>query len=103
MAKGFYISKPLGILVIILGVAAVCTIIALSVVYAQEKNKNTGSSTENPTATATATTTAATTLDQSKPWPSSIAPGRAQIRICKEDGGRSEAPAGSGRWAGPHR
>lgn len=68
MAKGFYISKPLGILVIILGVAAVCTIIALSVVYAQEKNKNTGSSTENPTATATATTTAATTLDQSKPW-----------------------------------
>ncbi|XP_040498731.1 aminopeptidase N [Ursus maritimus] len=66
MAKGFYISKPLGILVIILGVAAVCTIIALSVVYAQEKNKNTGSSTESPTATAT--TTAATTLDQSKPW-----------------------------------
>uniref|UniRef100_A0A452QX14 Aminopeptidase n=1 Tax=Ursus americanus TaxID=9643 RepID=A0A452QX14_URSAM len=66
MAKGFYISKPLGILVIILGVAAVCTIIALSVVYAQEKNKNTGSSTESPMATAT--TTAATTLDQSKPW-----------------------------------
>uniref|UniRef100_A0A452TQJ8 Aminopeptidase n=1 Tax=Ursus maritimus TaxID=29073 RepID=A0A452TQJ8_URSMA len=66
MAKGFYISKPLGILVIILGVAAMCTIIALSVVYAQEKNKNTGSSTESPTATAT--TTAATTLDQSKPW-----------------------------------
>ncbi|XP_021536217.1 aminopeptidase N [Neomonachus schauinslandi] len=69
MAKGFYISKALGIPVIILGVAAVCTIIALSVVYAQEKNKNTGSSTAVPTKpTATAATTTATTLDQSKPW-----------------------------------
>ncbi|XP_059035982.1 aminopeptidase N isoform X2 [Mustela lutreola] len=82
MAKGFYISKALGILFIILGVAAACTIIALSVVYAQEKNKNTGSSADgsptsptsptspmNPTApTTTGSTTAATTLDQSKPW-----------------------------------
>ncbi|XP_004398356.1 PREDICTED: aminopeptidase N [Odobenus rosmarus divergens] len=77
MAKGFYISKTLGILLIILGVAAVCTIIALSVVYAQEKNKNTGSSTEGPTTVPTAgptkpmtttATTTATTLDQSKPW-----------------------------------
>ncbi|XP_006740755.1 aminopeptidase N [Leptonychotes weddellii] len=66
MAKGFYISKALGILGIILGVAAVCTIIALSVVYAQEKNKNTGSSTA--TAATTTATTTATTLDQSKPW-----------------------------------
>ncbi|XP_035925811.1 aminopeptidase N [Halichoerus grypus] len=76
MAKGFYISKTVGILVIILGVAAMCSIIALSVVYAQEKNKNTGSSTADPTkptataatTTATAATTTATTLDQSKPW-----------------------------------
>ncbi|XP_022366845.1 aminopeptidase N isoform X1 [Enhydra lutris kenyoni] len=76
MAKGFYISKALGILFIILGVAAACTIIALSVVYAQEKNKNTGSSADGSTAspmtptapTATGSTTAATTLDQTKPW-----------------------------------
>lgn len=65
MAKGFYISKTLGILGIILGVAAVCTIIALSVVYAQEKNKNAESSAETPTSPSTTVTT---TLDQSKPW-----------------------------------
>ncbi|XP_005885265.1 PREDICTED: aminopeptidase N [Myotis brandtii] len=72
MAKGFYISKALGILGIVLGVAAACTIIALSVVYAQEKNKNAELSAQvtttldpsKPTVTATPTTT----LDQSKPW-----------------------------------
>lgn len=72
MAKGFYISKTLGILGILLGVAAVCTIIALSVVYAQEKNKNAESSAEAPspstTVTTTVDTTVTTTLDQSKPW-----------------------------------
>ncbi|XP_058521574.1 aminopeptidase N isoform X1 [Ochotona princeps] len=70
MAKGFYISKSLGILGIFLGVAAVCTIVALSVVYAQEKSKN---SAESPSATTTTTTTATTappspTVDQSLPW-----------------------------------
>ncbi|XP_003788672.1 aminopeptidase N [Otolemur garnettii] len=64
MAKGFYISKSLGILGILLGVAALCTIIALSVVYAQEKNRNIESATVSPTPTPTL----ATTLDQSKPW-----------------------------------
>uniref|UniRef100_A0ABM5EX44 Aminopeptidase N n=1 Tax=Pogona vitticeps TaxID=103695 RepID=A0ABM5EX44_9SAUR len=39
MAKGFFISKNLGIGFIVLGLAAVATIIALSVVYAQEKQK----------------------------------------------------------------
>ncbi|XP_040349594.1 aminopeptidase N [Herpailurus yagouaroundi] len=69
MAKGFYISKPVGILAILLGVAAVCTIIALSVVYSQEKNRSTESSTAASTAAPTGpTTTVATTLDQSKPW-----------------------------------
>ncbi|XP_057579852.1 aminopeptidase N [Hippopotamus amphibius kiboko] len=65
MAKGFYISKALGILGILLGVAAVATIIALSVVYSQEKNKNAERATVAPTSP---TTTVATTLDQSKPW-----------------------------------
>uniref|UniRef100_A0A8C3WP81 Aminopeptidase n=1 Tax=Catagonus wagneri TaxID=51154 RepID=A0A8C3WP81_9CETA len=67
MAKGFYISKALGILGILLGVAAVATIIALSVVYAQEKSKNAERAPDGPTAPSI-TTTAATTLDQSKPW-----------------------------------
>ncbi|KAM5293329.1 aminopeptidase N [Ctenodactylus gundi] len=69
MAKGFYISKPLGILGILLGVAAVCTIVALSVVYAQEKNKNA----ENSAATAqppsaTTTTPDPTIPDPTLPW-----------------------------------
>ncbi|NXD38241.1 AMPN Aminopeptidase, partial [Copsychus sechellarum] len=41
MAAGFFISKTVGIVAIVLGVGAVATIIALSVVYAQEKNKAT--------------------------------------------------------------
>uniref|UniRef100_A0A8D0HNN1 Aminopeptidase n=1 Tax=Sphenodon punctatus TaxID=8508 RepID=A0A8D0HNN1_SPHPU len=40
MGKGFFISKSLGIVSIVLGVGAVATIIALSVVYAQEKSRN---------------------------------------------------------------
>ncbi|KTF93522.1 hypothetical protein cypCar_00036697 [Cyprinus carpio] len=40
MGKGFYISKPLGIVLFGLGAGAVLTIFALSVVYAQEKWKN---------------------------------------------------------------
>ncbi|XP_058150673.1 aminopeptidase N [Dasypus novemcinctus] len=67
MAKGFYISKPLGILGIFLGVAAVATIIALSVVYSQEKNRNAESSgSGNPTAAPTGTP--GTTVDPSLPW-----------------------------------
>jgi hypothetical protein len=48
MAKGFYISKSLGILGLLLAVAALCTIVALSVVYAQEKNKNAENSSTAP-------------------------------------------------------
>ncbi|XP_074210021.1 aminopeptidase N [Camelus bactrianus] len=70
MGKGFYISKALGILGILLGVVAVATIIALSVVYAQEKNKNAECATVAPSTTPSTTpsTSSATTLDQSKPW-----------------------------------
>ncbi|XP_055479167.1 LOW QUALITY PROTEIN: aminopeptidase N [Psammomys obesus] len=69
MAKGFYISKTLGILGILLGVAAVCTIVALSVVYAQEKNRNAENSATAPTLPdATSTATSTTTVDESKPW-----------------------------------
>ncbi|XP_028286017.1 aminopeptidase N-like [Parambassis ranga] len=41
MGKGFYVSKAVGIVLVIVGAAALATIIALSVVYSQEKAKNT--------------------------------------------------------------
>lgn len=86
MAKGFYISKPLGIVGIILGVAAACTIIALSVVYAQEKDKNAELSAQVPTVTTTTTSMPMTTLDQSKPWnryrlPKSLVPDSYQVTL----------------------
>ncbi|KAJ8417419.1 hypothetical protein AAFF_G00286460 [Aldrovandia affinis] len=40
MGKGFYISKTLGVVGIVVGAGAVATIIALAVVYAEEKSKN---------------------------------------------------------------
>ncbi|KAF0040873.1 aminopeptidase N [Scophthalmus maximus] len=40
MGKGFYISKAVGVVAIIAGAGALATIIALSVVYSQEKAKN---------------------------------------------------------------
>nr|KAF6283454.1 alanyl aminopeptidase, membrane [Pipistrellus kuhlii] len=96
MAKGFYISKGVGVLGIVLGIAAICTIIALSVVYSQEKNKNAESSAEAPTTTPTTTTSTsgpvttagspATTLDQTKPWnryrlPRSLVPDSYQVTL----------------------
>lgn len=57
MAAGFFISKTVAIVAIVLGVGAVATIIALSVVYAQEKNKGTPDvgTTAGPNSTTTAT------------------------------------------------
>ncbi|KAM9854718.1 aminopeptidase Ey-like [Aulostomus maculatus] len=40
MGKGFFVSKSVGVVAIILGAGALATIIALSVVYSQEKAKN---------------------------------------------------------------
>ncbi|NXI24632.1 AMPN Aminopeptidase, partial [Sterrhoptilus dennistouni] len=63
MAAGFFISKTVGIVAIVLAAGAVATIIALSVVYAQEKNKGTSdggiSTTAGPNTTTTTTTTPA--------------------------------------------
>ncbi|KAM6181268.1 aminopeptidase N [Erethizon dorsatum] len=83
MAKGFYISKTLGILGILLGVAALFTIIVLSVVYAQEKNRNAENSATDPPAS---TTSPATTVDQTKPWnqyrlPKSLVPDSYQVTL----------------------
>uniref|UniRef100_A0A8C3JWQ8 Aminopeptidase n=1 Tax=Calidris pygmaea TaxID=425635 RepID=A0A8C3JWQ8_9CHAR len=69
MAAGFFISKTVGIVAIVLGVGAVATIIALSVVYAQEKNKGTDTGNTETTTTATTTTaTTTTTPDPNLPW-----------------------------------
>lgn len=62
MAKGFYISKALGIVGIILGLAAVATIIALSVVYSQEKQK------QNLPPVNTTTGPGTTTTQSNQPW-----------------------------------
>ncbi|NXS37058.1 AMPN Aminopeptidase, partial [Pomatostomus ruficeps] len=64
MAAGFFISKPVGIVAIVLGLGAVATIIALSVVYAQEKNKGTSDVGTNSTAGPSIPTTPA----PNNPW-----------------------------------
>ncbi|NWU68282.1 AMPN Aminopeptidase, partial [Pterocles burchelli] len=65
MAAGFFISKSVGVVAVVLGLGAVATIVALSVVYAQEKNKLTTSN----TATATPSTVATpATAAPNNPW-----------------------------------
>ncbi|XP_072519094.1 alanyl (membrane) aminopeptidase b, tandem duplicate 1 [Salminus brasiliensis] len=71
MGKGFYISKTVGVVGIVLGAGAVATIIALSVVYSQEKTKNTPTTTGTGTTSSPSGTTAApTTLPSNEPWDS---------------------------------
>ncbi|NWV15304.1 AMPN Aminopeptidase, partial [Ptilonorhynchus violaceus] len=69
MAAGFFISKTVGIVAIVLAVGAVATIIALSVVYAQEKNKGTpdvGTSTAGPSTSTAGPSTS--TAAPNNPW-----------------------------------
>ncbi|KAM9066303.1 aminopeptidase N [Sarcophilus harrisii] len=72
MGKGFFISKTLGIVGILFAITAVATIIALSVVYSQEKNKNSAgpeaTTATQTTATPTTVTPATTTPDPNLPW-----------------------------------
>ncbi|NXL72438.1 AMPN Aminopeptidase, partial [Leptocoma aspasia] len=72
MAGGFFISKTVGIVAIVLGLGAVATIIALSVVYAQEKNKGTSDvgtgTTTGPGNTTTAGPGTTTTPAPNNPW-----------------------------------
>ncbi|NXQ09309.1 AMPN Aminopeptidase, partial [Vidua macroura] len=81
MAGGFFISKTVGIVAIVLGLGAVATIIALSVVYAQEKNKGASDVGASTTASPGTSTTASpgtsrwwegewgtTTPTSSNPW-----------------------------------
>ncbi|XP_030623158.1 aminopeptidase N-like [Chanos chanos] len=67
MGKGFYISKALGVVGIVFAAAAVATIIALSVVYAQEKTKNNEVKPTEGVITTTKTT-ANTPTPSKDPW-----------------------------------
>ncbi|KAI1904521.1 hypothetical protein AGOR_G00006500 [Albula goreensis] len=66
MGKGFYISKAVGIVGIVVGAGAVATIIALSVVYAQEKSKN--EPIEDGTVTTTTIKPSTTPAPSNEPW-----------------------------------
>ncbi|XP_058252399.1 alanyl (membrane) aminopeptidase b, tandem duplicate 1 [Hemibagrus wyckioides] len=66
MGKGFYISKTVGIVGIVLGAGAVATIIALSVVYSQEKSRN--KEIEVKPTEGTTTTNQPTTPASNEPW-----------------------------------
>ncbi|NXL87046.1 AMPN Aminopeptidase, partial [Alectura lathami] len=69
MAAGFFISKSVGIVAIVLAVGAVATIIALSVVYSQEKNKSSSGETDGTTTTTTAAAPGTTTTAApNNPW-----------------------------------
>ncbi|XP_020820815.1 aminopeptidase N [Phascolarctos cinereus] len=90
MAKGFFISKTLGIVGILFAVAAICTIITLSVLYSEEKNNN-KQRLEKPTSQipdteATPAATAPTTLDPSLAWnryrlPKSLIPDHYTVKL----------------------
>ncbi|KAM6980556.1 aminopeptidase N-like [Aplochiton taeniatus] len=79
MGKGLYISKSLGIVGIIAGVGAISTIIALSVVYSQEKSKNEVKPTDGGVTPATTPASTTTPSTPKEPWdnyrlPDSVAP-----------------------------
>ncbi|KAK1887476.1 Aminopeptidase N [Dissostichus eleginoides] len=81
MGKGFFLSKPLGVVCMILGAGAVATIIALSVVYSQEKAKN-----DNQVLPTDGGTTATTAAPSNEPWdkyrlPKSLVPQQYNVTL----------------------
>ncbi|XP_051975687.1 aminopeptidase Ey-like [Xyrauchen texanus] len=68
MGKGFYLSKTVGIVGIVLAAGAVATIIALSVVYSQEKSKNNENDVKPTIEVTTTTATVPTTAQSNEPW-----------------------------------
>ncbi|XP_032650172.1 aminopeptidase N [Chelonoidis abingdonii] len=79
MAAGFFISKTLGIVSIILGLGAVATIIALSVVYTQEKEKNAASFLPSITSTSATTPSMATSATTPSKATSATTPSKATL------------------------
>lgn len=83
MAKGFYISKAVAIACAVVGIAAAATIIALSVVYSQEKSKNQDIGTSETTTAPPAPTTPSTPKE---PWqlyrlPDSLVPSSYKVTL----------------------
>ncbi|XP_067301289.1 aminopeptidase N [Pseudorasbora parva] len=66
MGKGFYISKPIGYVLLGLSIGAVLTILALSVVYSQEKRKNELNGTDGTHVVTT--TVPSTSAPSNDPW-----------------------------------
>ncbi|KAM7406492.1 hypothetical protein PAMP_000866 [Pampus punctatissimus] len=69
MGKGFYMSKAVVVTCVVAAIGAAATIIALSVVYAQEKSKNemTLPSTAKPNTTTSTTSTIPSTMPSTMP------------------------------------
>ncbi|KAK0155995.1 Aminopeptidase N [Merluccius polli] len=83
-AKGFFISKSVGVVGIVLGAGAVATIIALSVVYSQEKAKADGQVSPTDGVITTAGTT--TPTPSNEPWdkyrlPKSLVPDHYKVTL----------------------
>lgn len=68
MGRGFYISKVVAGICALLAIAAISTIIALSVVYSQEKSKNNVKPTLDPSVDPTTTTQPTTPSGPKEPW-----------------------------------
>ncbi|CAJ1057308.1 aminopeptidase Ey-like [Xyrichtys novacula] len=88
MGKVFYLSKTTVVVCSILGIGAACTIIALSVVYSQEKAKNNESlpPTEKPTTKPPVTSSPVTTPSSDNPWdqyrlPKSLVPDHYNVTL----------------------
>lgn len=83
MGKGFFVSKAVAVVCLVVAIAAVAAIVALAVVYAQEKSKNVETTPSTgptePTVTPTPTLTPTTPSVPKEPWqlyrlPDSLAP-----------------------------
>lgn len=68
MGKGFYISKAVGIVGVILCAGALATIIALSVVYSQEKAKNNNQVSPTDGGSTPTSTSTPTPTPSNEPW-----------------------------------
>ncbi|XP_041081686.1 aminopeptidase Ey-like [Polyodon spathula] len=68
MGKGFYISKTLAVVGILLAAASIATIIALAVVYSDEKAKNIESVTPTKPSSTAPTKPSSTTSPPQNPW-----------------------------------
>ncbi|XP_069840540.1 aminopeptidase N-like [Dendropsophus ebraccatus] len=83
MGKGFYVSKLVAFVAIFFAIAAVATIIALAVVYSNEKSNNdkaqNGDTTTTTKAPIKATTTAPTTTTTSSVIPATTPPASKEI------------------------